>query len=175
MIKKLVLALVIAILALVAFIYVQPADFKVERSTTVMASDSVVFAQINDFRNWEAWSPWAKLDTSMTVTYEGPESGTGAKYSWKGNSDVGSGTMLITKSEPNEVIEIQLDFIEPFASSNITMFTISGDSTQSTVTWTMTGQNNFLSKAFDLFFDVNKLIGADFEKGLQALKEVSEK
>jgi hypothetical protein len=174
MLKKILLGIVAIIAILVAVIYMQPSEFSVERSATFAASDSVVYAQINDFRNWEAWSPWAKLDPNMTVTYDGPVFGTGSQYMWNGNEDVGSGKMMIIGSIPHEYIEIQLDFYEPFASSNTTIFTISGDSTQSTVTWNMSGQNNFISKAFGLFVNMDEMIGADFEKGLASLKEVVE-
>lgn len=174
MLKKILLGIVAIIAILVVVIYMQPSEFSIERSATFAASDSVVYSQINDFRNWDAWSPWAKLDPNMTVTYDGPTLGTGSQYMWKGNDDVGSGKMMIIGSIPHEYIEIQLDFYEPFASSNTTIFTIAGDSTQSTVTWTMTGQNNFMSKAFDLFFNMDEMVGADFEKGLASLKQVVE-
>lgn len=174
MLKKILLGIVAIIAILLVVIYMQPSEFSVERSATFAASDSVVYSQINDFRNWENWSPWAKLDPNMTVTYDGPAFGTGSQYMWKGNDDVGSGKMMIIGSIPHEYIEIQLDFYEPFASSNTTIFTISGDSTQSTVTWNMSGENNFMSKAFGLFFNMDEMIGADFEKGLASLKEVVE-
>ncbi len=174
MLKKVLLGIVAIIAILLVVIYLQPSEYSVERTANFQASDSVVYSQINDFRNWAAWSPWAQLDTSMTETYDGPALGTGSQYMWSGNEDVGSGKMMIIGSIPHEYIEIQLDFYEPFASSNTTIFTISGDSTQSTVTWNMSGQNNFMSKAYDLFFNMEKLIGADFEKGFASLKTIVE-
>jgi hypothetical protein len=174
MLKKILLGIVAVVAILALVIYLQPSEFLVERTASFQASDSVVYSQINDFRNWDAWSPWAKLDPNMTVTYDGPAYGTGSQYMWEGNDDVGSGKMMILGSIPHSYIEIQLDFYKPIASTNKTIFTITGDSTQSSVTWSMSGQNNFMAKAFDLFFNMDKMIGADFEKGLASLKQVVE-
>jgi len=174
MLKKILLTLLVIVVALIAVIAMQPNEFRVERSTQMAASDSAVFAQINDLRNWEDWSPWAKLDPEMINTYEGADSGVGASQSWSGNSDVGKGSMTITESNPYSHVQIRLEFMEPFASVNTTDFTIDGDSTQSTVTWSMYGENNFISKAFGLFMDMDAMIGADFEKGLASLKDIVE-
>jgi len=64
-----VAALVVVFLIVVA---TRPADFRIERRATIAAPPSVVFDQVNDFRNWSAWSPWAKLDPAMKETYDGP-------------------------------------------------------------------------------------------------------
>ena len=43
-----------------------------------------------------------------------------------------------------------------------------------TVTWSMLGKNNFMSKAFHLVMNMDKMVGGDFEKGLASLKGVVE-
>jgi hypothetical protein len=42
------------------------------------------------------------------------------------------------------------------------------------VTWSMTGQNNFMAKAIHLFMNMDKMIGRQFEKGLAEMKSVVE-
>ena len=103
---------------------------------------------MNDFHNWEAWSPWAKMDPDAKSTFDGPTSGVGSKFHWAGNSKVGEGNMTIAESRPNDVIRIDLEFLKPFAAKNLAEFTFKpvGDGTE--VTWTMTGKNNFMAKAF---------------------------
>ena len=94
MLKKLgiVAGLLVALLVILAVIVaVQPADFSVQRSTTIAAPPATVFGLVNDFHQWDKWSPWAKLDPAMKTTFEGPASGEGAIYTWSGNSDVGEG------------------------------------------------------------------------------------
>ena len=71
MLKKVLLALVIIVLAFVGFVALQPAEFRVTRSATVAAPPAAVFAQVNDFHNWQAWSPWAKLDPAAKSTFSG--------------------------------------------------------------------------------------------------------
>src|ERR1041385_5704058 len=102
MIKKILLyGIVVIVLIIVIFcvvVAIQPAHYQVERTATINAPAPVVFAQVNDFHKWQAWSPWAKMDPNMKTTYSGAPAGNGAVYSWAGNSDVGEGGMTITES-----------------------------------------------------------------------------
>src|SRR6267154_3822760 len=123
MIKKILLGLVVIVVLLCVVILLQPATYQVERSTTINAPAEVVFAQVNDFHKWNAWSPWAKLDPAMKQTFEGAPAGNGAVYTWTGNKEVGEGRMTITESRPSDLIKIKLDFIRPFAATSDTVFT----------------------------------------------------
>jgi hypothetical protein len=178
MLKKAIMAIVAALIVVIAVFCVvvamQPADFKITRSATMNASPDKIFEQVNDFHKWDAWSPWAKIDPAMKTTYSGPPSGTGAAYAWVGNDQVGEGNMAITASHPNEHIAIDLEFIRPFAAKNITEFTLKPEGDKTSVTWTMTGKNNFVAKAFNLVMNMDKLVGADFEKGLAQMKAITE-
>src|SRR5215813_7238070 len=178
MIKKVLLGAVAIIVVLIAVFAVvvalQPSHYQVERSATMAAPPAAVFAQVNDFHKWEAWSPWAKIDPNMKQTYEGAPAGTGAIYSWAGNNDVGEGRMTITDSRPSELIKIKLEFIKSFAAVNATDFTFTPQGNQTAVKWTMSGEKNFLMKAFMLFGNMDKMVGDDFEKGLRQMKAVAE-
>src|ERR1700741_4416473 len=114
-----VAAVVVVFLIVVAL---QPADFKVERSATMRAPAPAAFAQVNDFNNWRAWSPWEKIDPALKRQYEGPQAGTGAIYAWQGNKDVGEGRRTITESRPGELVRIKLEFFKPFAATNSAEF-----------------------------------------------------
>ena len=170
MLKKVLLAIVVLLGLFAVVVASQPAAFRVERSATIPAPASVVFAQVNDFHKWDAWSPWAKLDPAMKATHSGAAAGPGAIYHWEGNKDVGEGRMTITESRPNEMVRIKLDFIKPFESTNLTEFVFKPSSNQTAVTWTMTGEKSFISKAVCLFMDMDKMVGGDFEKGLAAMQ-----
>ena len=158
----------------IVLVSMQPADFRVGRTAKMSASPSTVFAQVNDFHNWPAWSPWEKLDPNMKRTHEGASSGAGAVYSWTGNNKVGEGRMTMTDSQPNEMIRIKLEFIRPFKSTNTTEFTFKPEGNQTLVTWNMLGHKSFMMKAFCMFMNMDKLVGGDFEKGLGNLKGVVE-
>jgi uncharacterized protein YndB with AHSA1/START domain len=175
MLKKILIGVAVVLVAFVIIVMMQPSEFRVERSTTMSAPPSVVFEQVNDFRNWGAWSPWEKLDPAMKRTFDGASSGTGSIYAWVGNEDVGEGQMTITESRPAEFIRIKLEFFSPWAATSTTEFSFTPDGDRTMVRWSMFGENNFMAKAFGLFMDMDKLIGSDFEKGLAQLESVSER
>lgn len=176
--KKIIVRILLGLAALiVVFLIVvalQPASYKITRSAAIAAPAATVFAQVNDFHKWEAWSPWAKLDPSAKNTFEGAPAGTGAIFKWEGNDKVGEGQMTLTDSKPPEQILIKLEFIKPFPSACLTEFLFKPDGEKTTVTWTMSGEKGFVSKAFCMFMDMDKMVGGDFEKGLVSLKSVSE-
>ena len=177
MLRKLGIAFAVVVVLMAGFAVVvalQPADFRIERSATMATTPATVFALINNFHQWDHWSPWAKLDPEMTTTFEGPEAGAGAVYSWSGNDLVGEGKMTITESRPDALVQIKLEFLRPMAATNTTRFALAPEGEGTTVTWSMEGTNNFVGKAFCLFMDMDKLVGGDFEKGLAAMKSVAE-
>jgi hypothetical protein len=175
MAKKILAVVVGIIVLLLAVIAMQPGEFTIKRSATINAPADLVYAQVSDFRNWANWSPWEKMDPNQTRTFSDPSGGDGANYHWKGNKDVGEGNMKITNATPFKKVTIALDFIEPFPASNTTVFDLEENGGATTLTWSMSGKNNFMGKAFGLFMNMDKMVGADFEKGLASMKEISEK
>jgi uncharacterized protein YndB with AHSA1/START domain len=174
MLKRIVLALAVLLLALVAFVALQPSAYRIARSAAIAAPPQVVYEQIADFRRWAAWSPWAKLDPAMAVDYGGPPLGVGATYHWKGNDKVGEGRMTVVDARPGELVAIQLDFIKPWESRTRTEFRLGPEAGGTRVSWAMSGENDFVGKAFATFVSMDKAIGPDFEKGLAALRAVAE-
>src|ERR1700704_6994670 len=142
MIKKILLVLAVIIVILVVVIALQSSTYHVERTATINAPAAVVFAQVNDFHKWNAWSPWAKLDPAMKQTFEGAPAGTGAIYTWVGNSKVGEGRMTLTDSHPSDLVRIKLEFLKPFAATSATDFTFTPQGNQTVVKWKMAGDNN---------------------------------
>jgi hypothetical protein len=175
MLVKILIAVVVVVLGLAAYIATRPGEFQVVRSATFAAPAPAVFAQVNELRKWEAWSPWAKKDPQMKQSYEGPAAGAGAVTSWVGNKDVGEGRMSIVESRPAELVRFKLEFFKPFAATNSAEFTFKEQGGRTAVSWSMSGQNNFIGKAMSVVFDFDKMIGADFEAGLASLKTIVEK
>ena len=148
--------------------------YTVKRSVSIDAQPDVVYAEIVDFHRWPGWSPWEDVDPDIKQTYTGSESGTGAVVAWKGNRKAGEGRMEITDVVDNSKVEIALDFVKPFKSSNTTTFDLVPDGDGTRVTWTMVGPNTFMIKVMAVFRSMDKMIGADFEKGLTQLKAQTE-
>jgi len=168
-------ALAVLIGGFLIVVAMQPTDFLVRRTATMAAPPATVFANVNSFHKWEAWSPWAKMDPDAKAIFEGPEEGEGAKFTWSGNDKVGEGTQTIVESKPDERIRIRLDFKRPMEATNDVEFTFKPQEEKTLVTWDMTGKKNFVSKAFCMFFNMDKMVGGDFEKGLTSLKTIVEK
>ena len=166
------IAAIIVIFIIVAAM--QPAEFRIARSAGMSAPPSAVFAQVNDFHNWEAWSPWAKIDPQMKQTYDGAPEGTGAVYSWVGNKEVGEGRMTVTESRPAEFVRIRLHFLKPFKATNTAEFSFKPEGDRTAVTWSMEGRKNFISKAVCMFMDMDKMVGGQFEQGLAQMKTIVE-
>lgn len=176
MLKKILLGVGCVIVVFVCVVALQPSSFLVNRAAVINAAPAEIHGLINDFHKWEGWSPWAKIDPAMKTTYEGAPSGTGAIYKWVGNDQVGEGQMTILESQAPGLVKIKLDFLKPFASTSTTEFKIEPVGSGTTVSWTMSGESNFMAKGFGLFMGgMDKMVGPDFEKGLAQMKALAEK
>ena len=153
----------------------QPNEFKVQRKALYRAKPAALFAQFSDFHAWASWSPWEKLDPAMKRTFSGAARGKGAAYAWEGNDKVGTGNMLITEVvEPSKVV-LELNFLKPFEGHNKTEFGFEAKGESTELTWIMTGPMPFISKVICLFVSMDKMIGKDFEKGLENLRPLVER
>ena len=172
MFKKIAIVLVVIVAAFLAVAALQPADFRITRAASMAAPPETVFPHVNDMHQWQEWSPWAKVDPSAKISFDGPPSGKGAGYAWDGNMEVGAGRMTVTESQPSELIRFQLDFEKPMKGTNLAEFTFKPEGGQTVVTWSMSGKNGFMGKAVGLIMNCDKMVGGQFEKGLSQLNEV---
>jgi Polyketide cyclase / dehydrase and lipid transport len=172
--KALIGVLVLAVLGAAAFVLQQPDRIHIERSAVIAAPSDTIFAHINDYHRWTAWSPWENLDPNMQRTYEGPTAGTGAAYRWEGNNEVGRGSMKITESIAPAKVVMALEFVKPFQASNTGTFTLTPEGAGTRVTWAMDGANTLIGKVMSLFMSMDAMVGSQFAEGLANLKRVSE-
>jgi hypothetical protein len=171
--KNAFIILTVIVIGFLIAVLTRPDSFRVSRSVVMSAPASAIFPHVNTLRQWERWSPWAKMDPEAKSAFEGPAAGLGAKMSWAGPKS-GEGTMTIVESRPNELVRFQLDFLKPFKATNEAEFTFHAQGPQTLVTWSMSGKNNFIAKAMSLFMDCDKMIGGEFEKGLRDLRTIAE-
>lgn len=174
MFKKALLLIVVVIAAFAGYVALQPNEFKITRSAVMAASPAAVFEQVNDFHKWNAWSPWAKLDPNAKNTFEGPATGEGAIFRWAGNAEVGEGHMKILESKPSERIRMEIGFVKPMQDTSDIEFTFrpTGDKTE--MTWTMSGDHTFISKAMCTLMNMDKMVGGQFDQGLNNIKQIVE-
>lgn len=167
---------IIVVLAIIIIVggFFLPKSYTVSRSTVINAPDSVIYKNIADFKEFYKWNPWAKMEPTAKITYGGVAGEPGHIYEWKGK-ETGSGYMKIKSVEPKKVVDIELKFIEPFENLADTKFDIQPEGSSNKVVWSMSGENNLISKWMCVFVSMDKMIGKDFENGLKSLKEKSEK
>jgi hypothetical protein len=173
MIEALVIVVVLIALLLI-YAATRPDTFRVERSVIINAPAEKIFPLINDFREWEPWSPWEKVDPAVKRSYSGAASGEGAVYEWNGNKNIGQGRMEIVESLPPSKVKFKIDFIKPFEAHNTIEFTLipQGDSTL--ITQAMYGPSPFISRLMGIFCSMDKMVGRKYEEGLANLKALSE-
>ena len=174
MIKIIAVALAVAVVAILVLASTRPDTFRVERTARITAPPDKILSLVNDFHQWGVWSPYEKLDPTMKRTYAGAAAGKGAVYEWDGTAKAGKGRMEIIDAAAAKTV-IQLDFSKPFTAHNTAEFTAVAQDEATRVTWSMEGPSPFISKVMGLFFNMDKMIGADFETGLANLKAAAEK
>ena len=175
MVTNIVIVLGLAVAGVLIYAAMQPEDFRIQRSTTVNAPPERIYPHLADFRAWAPWSPWEKKDPAMKRTFSGPDSGVGAAYAWEGDKNVGTGKMTILEATAPGKVVIKLEFLKPFEATNTAEFTLQPQGASTTITWAMTGKNNFLAKVMCVFMNMEKMVGPDFEAGLAGLKAIAEK
>ncbi|MEO7754416.1 MAG: SRPBCC family protein [Terracoccus sp.] len=149
-------------------------EFRVSRSTEIDASPERLHALVDDFHEWQKWSPWEGLDANLEREYSGPRSGVGATYAWSGNSKAGRGRMELVESDPHHVA-VDLEFSAPMKAHNRVDLTLTplGDG-RTGVEWLMTGPQNTVMRVMSKLYSMEKMLGPDFERGLAQLKSVAE-
>jgi uncharacterized protein YndB with AHSA1/START domain len=179
---NIIMALAIGALAVVGYAATRPDTFEIARSTTIAAPAAEIFSLINNLRGFNRWNPFLLKDQATRLTYQTIEEGPGAVYGWEGNRDVGKGRLEIVRAIPHSRVEMKLHMIEPMTAQNRVVFTLepagaigdSGKHAMTKVTWAMDGQQPLMSKVMGLFLNIDAMVGADFEKGLQQMKAIAE-
>lgn len=167
----LVLVVLIIVLGLIA-----PKEYAVERSVTINAPKELVFNHVVKFRNWVAWSPWAEKDSTMTYTVDGKDGQEGAVYKWVGDPKItGTGEITNTGVKPNEEMIYHLHFIVPWEDESDGYTRVADAEGGTKVSWGMYGKNKFPWSIMALFMSMDKMMGPDFERGLELLKGICEK
>jgi uncharacterized protein YndB with AHSA1/START domain len=176
-IKVFVITAVVALALLMVYAATRPDTFAVERSTQVQASPERVFALINDLHSFNTWNPYERKDPAMKGVYGKTSAGPGALYSWQ-SEKVGVGSMQIVDVAPASRVSMKLDFVKPFEAHNNVEFTLkpdTGSAGTTRVTWAMAGPMNFIGKLMHVFFNMDRMVGQDFEDGLMNLKTLAER
>ena len=169
MMKNVLIGLGLLIAGILLLAALRPSDFRIERSLVMPATPAQIYPHLSSTKLSNAWSPFISADPETQITYEGPESGVGAKTSWV-SKKMGEGTATITEAVPNEKVVVRLDFLKPFAGTNMTEYLLAHDDHGTKVIWSMYGKNTYLQRLVCMFMNQDKMVGEYFENGLNTLK-----
>lgn len=173
-ILKNVLLFAVGLLALLAVIgLLLPTQSHVERSAVITAPADTVFPLINNFHEFNRWSPWAERDSNTQYRFEGPASGVGAKVIWASdNPQVGAGSQEIVESDPNTRVASVLDFGEMGTAQAAFALEPAGEGVKVTWGFDVEHGKNLVDRYMGLL--MNQWVGADYEAGLANLKALAE-
>lgn len=175
MMLKIAAVVILVIVAILLFAASKPNTHSVQRSITINAPPEKAFALINDLHSWKDWNRDEQEDPTVTRVYAGPASGVGASCDWDSRGRAGKGRMSITESRPSEYVAVKVDFVKPFESHNLNVFSLASSGNGTVVTWSWQGQNLYFMRVMGVFANMDKMIGTHFESGLQNLKMIAEK
>lgn len=173
-ILKILLYLVLGLVALLVLLGLfAKKDYHIERSIEIDAPKALIYDHVRYFKNFESWSPWAKLDPAVKTTITGTDGEVGATYSWQGNDDVGAGRQVITAMTADR-IDMEVRFTEPFESTSPTYLVFESKEAKTRVTWAFDMHVVFPWNGLAMFTDMDAAIGKDYAQGLENLKAVCE-
>lgn len=169
--KYILFLLLILFIGIAIYIAVQPNSFEVTRTKTINAPASVVYENVIDFKNWEAWSSWVEADPEMKITLAEQTRGINGSYSWEDKDGVG--TMKIVDAKTNETILQEMQFAE-FPKSDVSWNLKPNGTNKTDVTWTISGKElPFMFKAISVFMGgMEKQIGPNYERSLEKLDSI---
>jgi effector-binding domain-containing protein/uncharacterized protein YndB with AHSA1/START domain len=158
-----------------------PNELRLERSVDIEAPVEKVFSHVSSMEAQHNWSPWAEKEPNGKYTYEGEKGAVGSVYRWEGTPEItGSGSQTIKAVEKNKRIDSRLVFTVPDeGEANAYIAVKAKEDGGTATTWGfVTDEIPFPGRGPVLLFgaqgQIEKMLGPDYEKGLQNLKKLVE-
>lgn len=173
MFKKILIGLGLIVTVILAIAAFKSPEMSVSREIIIAAAPDAIFPYINNSRKSYEWMPWAEGDPEIEINFTGPDEGIGSISSWNGEQ-MGSGKSEVVESITNQVVKTQLVYTKPFEMSQLAEISLTPVSSGTKVVWSVSGHNNYFFRLMGVFMDCDKMIGGEFEKGLNKLKTIVE-
>lgn len=172
-----ILYILLAILAIfVVLVLAAPKKYDVRRSILINKPVSEVFQYVKLVENQNIWSPWKRRDPEMKQYQTGTDGTVGFVNRWESDhKEVGAGEQEITAIVENERVDSELRFMKPWKSRSDAFFLLREiEPDQTEVVWGFSGTHSVPLNVMMLFYDMDKVVGKDFDEGLHELKTVME-
>lgn len=167
---RIALVVLVVIGVLVVCAAMKPAQYLVSREMVMKAKPEQIFPHLNNSKKANDWMPWKEADPTAPMTYTGPEEGVGATTSWDSKGKMGTGKAEVVDTTPNKSVKTKITYTKPMQMNQLAEISLTPTPEGTTVKWTVTGENSFFGRFMCMFFDMDKMVGGLFEKGLSSLK-----
>lgn len=163
--------LAVIVLALIIALFVKK-DMHAEREVVINKPKDDVFNYVKYLKNQNDYSKWGSVDPAMKKAFRGTDGTAGFASAWDSkNGNVGKGEQTIKSVKEGERIDYDIHFIKPM-ESNATSYMITepvaGNGTK--VKWGFDSRMPYPFNIMRLFVNMDKMIGDDFQTGLNNLK-----
>lgn len=168
--KKFLLAVTVILIGLLGYAAFQPKEMHISRELLIKATAEIIFPHINNSKLANEWMPWTDSDPQVKMQYSGAEEGVGSTSSWQSEGDMGTGQAIVIESTQNELVKTQLTYTKPMNMSQLAEITLTPQEAGTLVRWSVKGENSFVVRLLCIFFNMDKKVGGEFEKGLKKLQ-----
>lgn len=177
MFKKILIAVVALIVAILAVAWFAPKEASMEKSIVINKPKETVFGYVKLLKEQEKWSPWAKADPAAKTEFKGTDGTVGFIAAWASEkSEVGVGEQEIIGLTEGERVDIELRFKEPFENTGKAYFlTESAGENQTKVTWGFSGSSPWPYNIMCFVMRMTGQMDKQLETGLNNMKAELEK
>ncbi len=175
MFKKIIIVVIVVLGGFLTYVAMKPSDMLISREILINASPETLFPHINNSKKMNDWMPWQDSDPNVKMQYSGPDEGVGSTSSWDSTGKMGTGNAVVIESTSNRSVKTQLTYTKPMIMSQLAEVSLTPSSGGTVVRWSVSGKNTFVGRLFCVFMDMDKVVGGEFEKGLNKLKNSVER
>lgn len=171
-----IVAAIIAIPFIIAAF--KSSEFRLEKSVVINKPKNEVFNYVKNVKNQNDFAVWMAFDPNMKREYTGTDGTVGFVSAWESDhKKVGAGRQTITGIKEGEIVDMKIEFLKPWQNTSNAYFkTETVDGNQTKVTWGFLNPSvKYPMKVMQVVMDMDKMIGKDFEQGLQNMKKNLEK
>ena len=164
----------IFLVAFLIYVYFIPTEMKIYREIVIKATPEKLFPYINHSKKMNEWMPWVDSDPGLQMEYSGPDEGVGSKSSWNSTGKMGTGNAVILESIADRSVKTQLTYTKPMNMSQLAEMTLTLVPDGTSVRWSVGSHNGYFFRLVGVFFNMDQMVGGEFEKGLNKLKTIAE-
>ena len=153
-----------------------PAKQSVKKSIEINAPVNVVYQHLKKLENVDSWAVWQSRDSLVKTSITGVDGEAGASLKWSGDPAIsGQGEIAIATATENEKIVHNIVFTAPKKGNAQSSFSFREINGKTILDWEFNMATPRPKNIYNLFSNMEKTMGEDFETGLAKVKSEIEK